>query len=288
MKRDDEEDERILNTSLSHLVKRFADTNVIENIEKEYESSNSFHGYIRVDLIDDSPILKNVRINKKVYDRVHTTLYAGNVYDPLVVARNAERYEVVYPRAIYYAAKDCNYENVDCYVIEVEEEEKLLLQAAYLKNNRESSIIELSYVLNRLYRKYHISQGEIAEAMNFSRSQVTNILRLKKLPQSVINDIIDEKISVGHVRALMTLSDEEILHYVDEIKMNHLSVRETERLIYSLKHNLDLDELENKLSAQYSCKASVTSKKVTLSWEDEYSFNQGTKKLLRPGGKQKS
>ncbi len=287
MKQSDEDD-RILPKSLSYLVERFADTNVIENIEKEYESSNSFHGFIKVNQIDDSPVLKNVRFNKNVYERVRSNLFSGGVYDPLVVTKNGDRYEALYPRNVLYAARDCNYDSVYCYVVEADEEEKLLLQAAYLKNNRESSIVELSYVLNRLYKKYHISQQEIAELMGFSRSQITNILRLKNLPQSVINDLIDEKISVGHVRALMTLSDEDILHYVEEIKANHLSVRETERLIYSLKHNLDLDILEDKLSTQYGCKASVTSKKVTLSWDDEYSFNQGTKKLLRPGSKQKS
>ncbi len=284
----DDNEEEILPKSLSYLIDRFSNADVIENIEKEYETNNSFRGYIKVDEIDDSPILKNIRLNKKVYDRAHNTLYSGAVYDPLVVIRNVDRYEVVYPRVIYYAAKDCNYDSVECFVIDVDDEEKLFLQAVYLKNNRESSIVELSFVLNRLYKKYHISQEEISKVMGFSRSQITNILRLQKLPHSVLNDLIDEKISVGHVRALMTLSDEEILHYVEEIKLDHLSVRQTERLIYSLKHNLDLDKLEDRLSKQYDCKASVSGKKVTLSWDDDYSFNQGTKKLLRPNSKQKS
>ncbi len=277
MKSDD--DDRIITKSLSSLIKRFSTTNVVENIEKEY--SNSFHSAIPLSQIDDTPFIKNVRINQEELQKTIDSLNT-EIISPLVVIKNNEdRYEVVYPRNLYYAAKKEKIEKLNCFVIDVSEEEKLLIMSSYMKNSKSSSAVELSYVLNRLYHRYHISQADLASIMSCSRSQITNILRIRRLPASVINHLVDGDISLGHVRALMTLKDEDIIKYVDYILEYKLSVRDTERLIYNLKHDYHYDELLSDISDIYDCKVTLNNKKITLSFRNEKEFQKGIKKLAR-------
>ncbi len=276
MKKDD--DERIVTKSLSSLIKRFSSVNVVENIEKEY--SNSFHSAIAISQIDDASFIKNVKINQDDLNK-EVERIGDEVLSPMVVVKNEDRYEVVYPRIIYYAAKKKGIEGLNCFVIDISEEEKLFLMATHMKNDKESSVVELSYVLNRLYRRYHISQQEIAEAMSWSRSQVTNVLRIRRLPQSVINHLIDRDISLGHVRALMTLKDDEIVEYTDYIIEHNLSVRDTEKMIYSLKHDFNYSEIEDTIREIYDCNVMINSNKITLSFRNEKSFNKGLHKLSR-------
>ncbi|MCD8195034.1 MAG: ParB/RepB/Spo0J family partition protein [Coprobacillus sp.] len=273
-----EDDERIVTKSLSSLIKRFSSVNVVENIEKEY--SNSFHSAIAISQIDDPSFIRNVKINQEDLNREIERI-GDEVLSPMVVVKTEDRYEIVYPRIIYYAAKEKGIEGLNCFVIDVSEEEKLFLMATHMKNDKESSVVELSYVLNRLYRRYHISQEEIAEAMSWSRSQVTNVLRIRKLPQSVINHLIDRDISLGHVRALMTLKDEQIIEYTNYIIDHNLSVRDTEKMIYSLKHSFNYDASEDAIRQIYNCNVQINSNKITLSFKNDKDFKKGLRKLSR-------
>ena len=167
---------KILRSSLSTLMKRFSSTDIISSLEKEYSSSTP--GYIRVGLIDDNPILKKARINEQQLEIIINQVKEKGIASPLLVIGREDRYEILYPRIYYIAALKLKLETIPCSIVKIEEEDMLVFLAKRLEEDKNSNIVEMSLILNRLQKRYHFTQSEIAEMMQQSRSQITNITRL--------------------------------------------------------------------------------------------------------------
>ncbi|MFA6675736.1 MAG: ParB/RepB/Spo0J family partition protein [Bacilli bacterium] len=265
MKKDN--NDKILRSSLSTLLKRFSNTDIISSLEKEYSSSAP--GSIRLSLIDDNHVLKKARINEQKLNLVINQLKEKGFTSPLLVVEKNNRYEVIYPRIYYVAARKLNIENIPCTLINIAEEDTLVFLAKRLEEDKNSNIVEMSLILNRLQKKYHFTQADIAGMMQQSRSQITNIMRLIKMPDFVLKDISNDKLSFGHARAISTLSEKDIEIIIPQIYEKKLSVREIERLVYGLKKNSYLLNEEKEIKAQYSCEVSITPKTISLSFKSE-------------------
>ncbi len=273
-----ENNDKILKSSLSTLLKRFSNTDVVGNIEKEYRAA--YQGQLSLSFIDDNHIYKNVKINKDRLKIEIDKLSGHRLTSPLIVRSTDEgRYEIIYPRLTYYACLSLQLETANCYVVDIDEEEMLLLMASQIKNDKDANVVELSFILNRLVKKYHFVQKDLAELMNLSRSQITNIMRLKNLPTRILSDLINGKISFGHVRAMMTLSESEMDQLLEKIYENNLSVRDVEKMIYMEKNDVDYSNIEQSINKKYNCAANIGSNRVTIRFEDSKSFQKFLKKI---------
>ena len=95
--------------------------------------------------------------------------------------------------------------------------------------------IEEAQAYKKLMEEFHMKQDEIAERVSKSRTAVTNSMRLLKLCNNVQQMVIDEMISTGHARCLISIEDSELQHQLAlKIFDEKLSVRETEKLIKKL------------------------------------------------------
>ena len=263
----DNKEGSILRSSLSTLLKRFSKTDVVGNIEKEY--SQSIAGQVRLSLIDDNHVLKKARINEQQINEIMQSIQEKGLSSPLLVRPIDDRYEIVIPRATYIAVRKLNYEMVPIALLNIEEEEMLMLLASHLRDVKNSSIVEMSLVLNRLVKKYKYSQKEIASLMHLSRSQITNIIRLNKMPQWVLDDIANNKLTSGHARAISTLKEEEMIVVTKKIYESGLSVRQTEKLIYEMKNHIDYSKEEKIINKKYKCQTNILRKRITLTFDSE-------------------
>ena len=126
--------------------------------------------------------------------------------------------------------------------------------------------VEESKGLLDLIEKYKYSQEKIAKTIGKSRSYVTNSLRLLRLPEKVINMIINKEITVGHARTL--IGNPNATNLALEIKNKNLSVRESEKLLSTTKKrnksnqkenikSIETSELERKISLFLGIKVSI-------------------------------
>ncbi len=272
-------DNQILKSSLSTLIERFSSTDVISNIEKEYLAA--YQGQLSLSLIDDNHIYKNIKYNKNKLNEEMERLKNHSISRPLIVYLNEyNRYEVIYPRILYHAARHINFDSINVYVVNIEEQEMLFLMALEIKKDKDVNIVELSYILNKLIKKYHLTQKDLSLLLKMSRPSIANIIRLKHLPVRIQNDLINKKISFGHVRAFMSLSEEDMNLILDEIYEKKLSVRETEKIIFMKKNNLDFSSYETILNNKYDCKTLLNANRVEFRFDDSKKFNSFLKKLL--------
>ena len=133
--------------------------------------------------------------------------------------------------------------------------------------------IEEAMAYKKLLEEFSLKQDEVAERVSKSRTAVTNSMRLLKLENRIQQMIVDDMISTGHARALLAIDDDEQRFILaNKIFDEKLSVRETEKLIKSIKNpkkevkkvpvkdKFIYDNLEERMKNIIGTKVNVTQK----------------------------
>ena len=115
---------RILNGSLSDLVEKFSQQNIVEEIEKRYQNSPA--RLIPIAQIDDTHFVSGVAIPEETIEYFATRLKEKGFYSPLVVRpKENGRYEIIMGRKRFYGAMRAGHASLPCAIAEVEDEEML-------------------------------------------------------------------------------------------------------------------------------------------------------------------
>jgi len=181
-------------------------------------------------------------------------------------------YEIVAGERRFQAARLAGLKRVPVIVKELSHQETLELALIENLQREDLNPIEEALGYQRLMEEFDLTQEEVAQKVGKSRAAVANTLRLLKLPAFLQDDLLNDRISAGHARALLPLAhDENLLRQIrDQIIKKGLSVRETEDLVKKLKEKTtpkpkespkdpDIIALEQEL-------AQVIGARVKISW----------------------
>ncbi len=191
------------------------------------------------------------------------------IFQPLLVQKRADGYEIVAGERRWRAAKIAGLKEIPVIVREYTEQEKVEIQLIENLQREALNPIEEATAYRRLITEYSLTQDELAESIGKNRTTITNSMRLLNLDTRVRDMIIEEKLTPGHARTLLAIEDsDQQYELAQQIFDEQLSVRETEKLIKSLKkpkkgkkqkgEALELilkgfeEELRNSLSAKVS------------------------------------
>ncbi len=215
-------------SDLSELVRKFARNDVIAELEKEYQTLSSRE--IPLSSINDSPFVRKAPLSQELVQDLGKSIREKGIFSPLLVRPCGSHFELVLGRKRYFGAKEAGLLSLPCLVFDLSDEETLLMILADSRDQRDSNVVEMALLYEELETRFHYDKQTLADLSHSSRSQVTNALRLLTLPDYVIREVSTGKLSYGHARALVPLSEEEIRDAVRIIHREKLSVRETERL----------------------------------------------------------
>lgn len=159
------------------------------------------------------------------------------VLQPLLVQKKKDYYEIIAGERRWRAAKIAGIKEIPVVIKSYTEQE--IVEISLIENIQRENLnpIEEAMAFKRLLEEFNLKQDEVAERVSKSRTAVTNSMRLLKLSDKVKQMIVDDMISTGHARALLAIDDEE-QQYIIATKVfdEKLSVRETEKLVKSLKN----------------------------------------------------
>ena len=159
------------------------------------------------------------------------------ILQPLLVQKKKDYYEIIAGERRWRAAKLAGLKEVPVLIKSYTDQE--IVEISLIENIQRENLnpIEEALAFKRLLEEFHLKQDEVAERVSKSRTAVTNSMRLLKLSDKVKQMIIDDMISTGHARALLAIEDEEQQYLLaTKIFDEKLSVRETEKLVKSLKN----------------------------------------------------
>lgn len=192
--------------------------------------------------------IKDIEINKEqprklfnedALQELADSITQHGVIEPLVVTKRDKYYLLVSGERRWRAAMKAGLKEVPVVVKDYTDQE--ILEIGIIENIQREDLnpIEEAQAYKKLIDEFHLKQDDVAERVSKSRTAITNILRLLKLSEPVQEMVIDEKLTNGHARALIPIEDKE-LQYETACKVfdERLSVRETEKLVKKLLHDL--------------------------------------------------
>ena len=192
---------------------------------------------------------------------------------PILVQNRGDYYEIIAGERRWRAAKIAGLKEVPVIVRELTDQE--IVEISLIENIQREDLnpIEEAQAYKRLLTEFHLKQDEVAERVSKSRTAVTNSMRLLKLCDEVQKMVVDDMISTGHARALLSIEDPEEQYLIaQKIFDEKLSVREVEKLVKDLhkppkppkEENRTLQaiyqEISERLKQSLSTKVSVSAK----------------------------
>lgn len=194
---------------------------------------------------------------------------------PILVQDRDTYYEIIAGERRWRAAKMAGLKEVPVIIRNLTEQE--IVEISLIENIQREDLnpIEEALAYKRLLTEFNLKQDEVAERVSKSRTAVTNSMRLLKLSDEVQQMIIDDMISTGHARALISIDDAEQQYTIaQKIFDEKLSVRDVEKLVKDInkppkqKKEVQTDksleviyqDMEEKLKEALGTKVAISSK----------------------------
>ena len=149
---------------------------------------------------------------------------------PIVVRKVDDNYELIVGERRWRASQVLKKETINAVVIEADEKTSAVLSIVENVQREDLNSMEEAESLERLISEFDMSHEDVAKYISKSRAHVTNITRLNDLSDYVKDQLRNSRITMGHARAVITLSDDEQSKIIREAIQKKLSVRAVENL----------------------------------------------------------
>ena len=246
----------------------------IENSIIEEAKTNDQIVEIDLSELRANPYQPRKNFDEEALNELASSIKEHGVFQPIIVKKSIKGYEIIAGERRWRAAKLAKLKEVPVIIKEFSPQE--VMEIALIENiqRRDLNPIEEALAYKSLIDEYHLKQDELAKRVSKSRTAIANSMRLLKLTEEVQNMLVNNEISMGHARALLSLEQEELqLEAAKKIAENGLSVRETEKLVKSIlnpkQSKLPIpsseaaiyNSLSDKLREKLGTKVSINNKK---------------------------
>ncbi len=222
---------------------------------------------------------------RKVFDEnalkeLSDSIKEHGVFQPIIVKKSIKGYEIIAGERRVRASKLAGLDKVPAIIRSFTDEQ--MMEIALLENlQRENlSAIEEANAYKLMIEKLGITQEELALKVGKSRSHITNLLGLLRLPKDIQDMVNDSKLTMGHARVLSKFNDEnQMREMADKIVNEKFSVREIESLTDSNEFERtvkmqkrkqpevkEFKYVEDLLSEKLDAKVKVRDKKIEISF----------------------
>jgi len=205
------------------------------------------------------------------------SIKAQGIMQPILVRQLEDSsYEIIAGERRWRAAQMAGLSHVPVLVRSVSDNSALAM--ALIENIQRENLnpLEEAVGIQRLIDEFKMTHQVAADAVGRSRSAASNLLRLLKLPKTVQNLLMENKLDMGHARALLPLESGQQIMLANRIVLEQLSVRDAEKLAQKKAH-----EPEEKSKPKRVTKISRDTQRL----QEEMSALLGTRVEIKPGNK---
>jgi len=227
---------RALGKGLSALLENANTDITTKNIGVEQKTVGSVAN-IKIEQIEANPFNPRTHFEEEALEELKNSIEVHGIIQPLTVRKmGRDKYQLISGERRFRASQLAGLDEVPCY-IRIANDQTMLEMALVENIQREDlNAIEVGLSYQRLIDECNLTQEKLSQKLGKSRSNITNFLRLLKLPAAIQVGIREGLISMGHARALVSAGEEERqIEIFKEIIAEGLSVRDTESLIKSEK-----------------------------------------------------
>ena len=261
----------------------------LDSVETKIYESATNEEIIELDLSELRP---NPYQPRKIFDEdtlkeLADSIREHGVFQPIIVKKSIKGYDIIAGERRFRASKMAGLEKIPAIIRDFTDEQ--MMEIALLENlQRENlSVIEEALAYKAMIEHLNLTQDDLARRVGKSRSHVTNIIGLLRLPSSVQQMVSENRITMGHARALSKLeSDEEIIKLANRIVDENLVVRDVENITSGdgidkkvkvvRKNNTSnpYKYIEDILRDKFDSKVKVAGSKIEISFNDSDDLNR--------------
>ncbi|WP_304332422.1 ParB/RepB/Spo0J family partition protein [Brachyspira innocens] len=203
-------------------------------------------GVLEVDisLIDVNPDQPRKIFNEEEIQGLAESIRENGLINPITLREKDGQYQIISGERRFRAFKFLNRDKVPALVLENIDDSKML-ELTLVENIQRADLnaIEIARSYKKLIYDLNIKQEELANRVGKSRSTISNSMRILDLSENIQNLILESKITEGHARAILSLTDEnEREAFAKEIIENGYSVRECEKIVKERKNDNNQQE----------------------------------------------
>src|SRR5690606_17036105 len=231
---------------------------------------------IPLNQIQVNPYQPRTHFDKEALQELSDSIRVQGIIQPITVRKLAEgEFQLISGERRFQASKLAGLEQIPAYVRTANDQQ--MLEMALIENIQRENLnaLEIAHSYQRLLAECDLKQEQLGERVGKNRTTVNNYLRLLKLPPDIQAGIRDQKISMGHARALVNIEDiDKQLAIFRRTVEEELSVRKVEALVKDLNSaaedkattnisnqdpvkKYELGRLQQKLASHFGSKVSL-------------------------------
>ncbi|NRA43537.1 MAG: ParB/RepB/Spo0J family partition protein [Oligoflexales bacterium] len=196
--------------------------------------------YVDPSLIDPNPEQPRKFFKQEELKNLSQSIALDGVLQPLIVVNNANlpgRFLLIAGERRLRASKMAGLQKIPVIIKNTSPDDRLRVALIENIQRADLNIIEEAMAYEALIKEYGLTQEQCAEKVGKDRSTITNALRILSLPRTIHEDLCEQRLSMGHARAFLSLgSSHQIQQARDIVIRKGLSVRKTELLCRNLSN----------------------------------------------------
>ncbi len=199
---------------------------------------------IEVKRVRPNPMQPRQDFDREALDDLKKSIKEKGVIQPITVRRTEEGYEIIAGERRVRASSEAGLEMIPAYILDIETDADML-ELALIENVQRENLnpIEVALGYKRLMEECRLTQEEVSKKVGKDRTTITNFLRLLRLPDEIQRSLRQKKLSMGHARAILAISDEDKQRAVfNEVRAQEFSVRKTEDIVKKIEAGATMDE----------------------------------------------
>lgn len=256
----------------------------IENSIIEEAKTNDQIVEIDLSELRANPYQPRKNFDEEALNELASSIKEHGVFQPIIVKKSIKGYEIIAGERRFRASKLAGMQTIPAIVKDFPDEE--MMQIALLENLQRENLtsIEEAKAYKSIIESMNITQDELAKKVGKSRSHVTNILGLLKLPASVQDMVLYNKLSMGHARVLSKLDDPKTIEdLAQRVITEDLSVRKLESLVYDNEEkevktkkssNNEYKYMENFLKEKLGTNVKINNNKISIKFSNVQDLNR--------------
>ena len=256
----------------------------IENSIIEEAKTNDQIVEIDLSELRANPYQPRKNFNEEALNELASSIKEHGVFQPIIVKNSIKGYEIIAGERRFRASKLAGMQTIPAIVKDFSDEE--MMQIALLENLQRENLtsIEEAKAYKSIIESMNITQDELAKKVGKSRSHVTNILGLLKLPASVQDMVLYNKLSMGHARVLSKLDDPKTIEdLAQRVITEDLSVRKLESLVYDNEEkevktkkssNNEYKYMEDFLKEKLGTNVKINNNKISIKFSNVQDLNR--------------
>ena len=246
------------------------------------EIQHSGHGSeeIEVKLIHPNPYQPRQHFDQDRIDELAMSIKEHGVFTPVLIRKSVSGYQLIAGERRLRAVKQVGLERIPAIILDFDDRQ--MMEVSLIENiqREDLNVVEEAKAYQTLIERLGLTQEELGKKVGKSRVHITNTLRLFQLPESVIQMLYHQELSMGQVKPLISCEDKSLVESIAKrIVKEKLSAREVEALMKKkpkqdkvVSHRFDY--AEQLLRSKLQTKVKIEGSKIQIHFDSEDDLNR--------------